>query len=100
MIGLMQFFQVGDEILEINGGNAEIMSHAEAVNTIRNCAETARLLICNNLCNLSFLVRIVICTNSSLGETTSSRKIDFVFVIENNETVDSNQNINPLTSAY
>ena len=45
MIGLIQLLQVGDEILEINGGNAEIMSHAEAVNTIRNCAETARLLI-------------------------------------------------------
>lgn len=36
---------VGDEILEINGQNAEVMSHAEAVNTIRNCADTATLLL-------------------------------------------------------
>jgi len=37
--------KVGDEILEINGNNAKVMSHAEAVNTIRNCNQTATLLI-------------------------------------------------------
>ena len=37
--------EVGDEILEINGKSTQPMSHAEAVNTIRNCVETVTLLI-------------------------------------------------------
>lgn len=39
------FSQVGDQILQIDDQNAENMSHAEAVNTIRNCSEQTTLLI-------------------------------------------------------
>jgi len=39
------YFQVGDEILTIDGKNAEVMSHSEAVSTIRDCRDTVTLLI-------------------------------------------------------
>lgn len=37
--------KVGDEILSIDDKNAEAMSHAQAVNTIRDCNDTVTLLI-------------------------------------------------------
>ena len=39
------YSQVGDEILEINGANSEVMSHSQAVNAIRNSGQTCELLI-------------------------------------------------------
>lgn len=39
------FFQVGDEILEINDRSSEAMTHAEAVNLIRLCSDRVKLYI-------------------------------------------------------